>query len=129
MTRRLFLGFALGGVLLGGCRDDCSNRMLYSSLSPGSELRVLVYTRSCDSARQSLEINIATPGAPDPGGRGNILSSAAFPVGSPDSLPRLRLEWRGRNRLVVHYPATLALARQKDLVAAVHVSYVADAAR
>lgn len=129
MTRRLPLGLVLGGALLAGCRDDCANRMLYSSLSPGSELRVLVYTRMCDSLRQSLEVNIATPSAPEPGGPGNILSSAAFPVGSPDSLPRLRLEWQGRNRLVVHYPATLTLARQDDLVAAVHVSYVADAAR
>lgn len=129
MTARHRLALALGVVLLGGCRDDCANRMLYSSLSPGSELRVLVYTRLCDSVRQSLEVNIATPSAPEPGGTGNILSSAPFAPRSPDSLPRIRLEWQGRNRLVVHYPGTLELAKQKDLVAAVHISYVADAAR
>jgi hypothetical protein len=120
------LALSAGGF--GASSALCSNSVLSETLSPGAELKAIVFTRNCGattafSTPVSFLPTSATLLARD---SGNLFIAdtdhGAVPAG-PGGGPDVQVEWVGRNRLRVRHDHRARIFKAEQTVAGVRIEY------
>ena len=115
-------------ALLPACSDrDCTNHLLDTHMSPGSELKAVVFQRMCaGSSPANTQISILPAGATLRNRGGNVFAAEAEPgsgAGGTYGGPEVSVEWAGRNRLRITYDGQARVRKQEDREAAVVIEY------
>jgi hypothetical protein len=114
---------ALGGgllVLIAGSyaySPACEVRALSEVPFPGDGLRAVALERRCRD-RSTLEVSLLSRGARLQDAPGNVLTGD---VDATD-VPRILLEWQGRNRLLIHHEASVRIRRSVAEALAVRIA-------
>lgn len=109
---------ALGLVGAGGsgCSPGCEVRALRDLPAPGGGLRAVAFERRC-GAQATIEVSLLPGASALRDAPGDVLTADAGAA----TAPRILLEWRGPDRLLIHHEPSLRIRRSVSAVGAVRV--------
>jgi hypothetical protein len=126
---RFLRGLALALLMSCGNGSDalCSNQVLAEVVSPGAELKAVIFARDCGGAQRSTHISVLPTSVPLPATEGNLYivdTTYAASEAKAGRSPPIQVEWVGRNRLRIHQEAAARVRKAVSEIAAVRVEYV-----
>jgi hypothetical protein len=115
-------------ALLSGC-GDCGNEVLAELPAPSGSYRAVVFQRDCGATTGfSTQLSLLRPTEQAVRG-GNVFVAdtdhGRAPAG-PGGGPRIAVEWRGGDTLIVRHHPNARLFRAESVHATITVRYVPD---
>jgi hypothetical protein len=112
---------AIATVFVGGCSDDCSNRVLSAQWSPNKTHQAAVFQRNCGATTDySYHVAVIERGS-DTLPKGNVLVLDSDHGAVSDPIPTLR--WLSENGIQITVPKNARIFTQATSVSGITISY------
>jgi hypothetical protein len=112
---------AIATITVGGCSDDCSNRVLSAQWSPNNSHQAAVFQRNCGATTgYSYHVAIIERGS-DTLSKGNVLILDSDHGASSNPIPTIR--WQGDDAIEVAIPKRARIFAQAQTVSGISINY------